>query len=145
MDYPRLHQWLKDNGTGDDTADAAALRAATVADPGDATITPDDFVDRFTPAEWGAVLDSTDNVVRKFLFRLRLRQEPLALDGATVRQWLTYLASRSLLTAARATAIGAAPAGRLVAPCQQIGCGLMVDMDAASAALAVAYARGKGA
>lgn len=141
MDYVQLRAWLEAHGTGDDTADAAALRAATVATTGSTLVTPDEFVDRFAAAEFTAAVDSADANVRKLIFRLRVRQEPLDLASATVHQGLGYMAHIGLLTAERAAAIGAIPAGPMVAPCTLIGCGLMLEMDEPSAALAVAQAR----
>lgn len=142
MDYPQLRAWLDAHGTGDDAADAAALRAATIATAGSSMLTPDQFVDRFTAAEFAAADDSQDANVRKLMFRLRVRRDPLDLASATVQQGLAYMAGLGLLTPERAAAIGAVPAGPAVAPCVLIGCAEMSEMDDRSAALAVAQARG---
>jgi hypothetical protein len=105
------------------TADAAedALNAATVAQPGSALLKPDEFVDLFTPQEFVAIEDSPDANIRKLVFRLRTRQEPLDLASATVQQSLGYMAAIGLLTAERAAAIGAVPPGPTVTPAQAMG------------------------
>jgi hypothetical protein len=96
----------------------AALNAATVQSAGAATLKPDEFVDLFTPAEFVAVTDSADPIIRKLVFRLRTRQEPLDLASATVQQGLGYMAAIGLLTPQRATQIGAVPPGPMISPAQ---------------------------
>ncbi len=97
-----------------------ALNAATVATAGSALMAPDEFVDLFTPAEFAGIEDSADVNVRKLVFRLRTRQAPLDLASATVQGGLAYMAAIGLLTAERAAAIGAVPAGPNITPREQI-------------------------
>lgn len=125
----------------DDAAVAAALTVADIPTLGSADLMPSDFVARFTPAETVAVLDSTDAGVRALMLRLRTQLVPITLTGPTVTQGLAYLAARGLIAMGRVAEIAAVPAGPMVARCEQIGCGLMLDMDASSRALAVAHAR----
>lgn len=141
MDYHALAAELAYYPGMDDGAVAAALVARTVPTPGPNAIMPSDFVARFTPAETVAVLDSADAGVRSLLLRLRTQQEPMSLTGQTVTEGLAYLAAKGLIAVDRVPAIAAVDAGPLVARCEQIGCGLMLDMDESSRALAVAHAR----
>ncbi len=105
----------------DDKAAAEALNAATEASAGSVMVSPDEFVDRFTAEEFAAAVDSADKLVRKLIFRLRVRQEPLSLGSDTVKMGLAYMASIGMLTKERAADIGAVPPGPLVSPREQIG------------------------
>ena len=68
----------------DDDEAAEALNTRTVATAGSASLTPDEFVARFTSAEFAAARDSADPIVRQLMFRLSVRREPLDLVSATV-------------------------------------------------------------
>ncbi len=141
MDYAALAVALAEYPGMDDAAIAAALVARTNPTEGSPDMMPSDFVARFTPAETAAILDSQDAVVRALMLRLRTQQEPMRLTSATVTQGLGYMAAKGLIAPGRVAEIAAVPPGPLVARCEQIGCGLMLDMDEPSRALAVAYAR----
>lgn len=120
---------------------AVRLTERDIATDESSAVMPSDFVARFTPAETVAILDSTDPVVRALLLRLRTQLEPMSLTGQTVAQGLAYLAAKGLIAAERVPDIAAVAAGPLVTRCEQIGCGLMLDMDEHSRTLAVAHAR----
>lgn len=107
-------------GMSDDAA-AAALNAATVATAGSAMLSPDEFVDLFTPAEFVAIEGSADPIVRKLVFRLRTRQAPMDLASATIQQGLGYMAAIGLLTGDRAAQIGAVPDGPMISPREVLG------------------------
>lgn len=98
-----------------------ALNAATIPTPGRRLVQPDEFVDLFTPAEFTAIEDSADAVVRKLVFRLRTRQAPIDLASATVQQGLAYMASINLLTPQRAAEIGTVAPGPMISMREQIG------------------------
>ena len=108
-----------------------ALNAATVATAGSSLLAPDAFAARFTPEEFVAAEDSADPVVRQLMFRLRVRRDPLDLASATVQAGLAYMSGQAvaglgtiatpILTAERAAAIGAVPAGPTITPREQIG------------------------
>ena len=121
--YLRLHALVAGEGPyaamSPDDAEAA-LNAATVATAGTALLAPDEFVDRFTPAEFAGIEASGDPLIRKLMFRLRTRQAPLDLASATVQQGLGYMASIGLLSEERAAAIGAVLPGPSITPRQQI-------------------------
>lgn len=114
------------------TADDAetALNAATVATAGSALMAPDEFVGRFTPAEFSAARASADPVVQQLMFRLSARRDPLDLASATVQGGLAYMAgvtvpgigtiAEPVLTPQRAAAIGTVPPGASITPRQQI-------------------------
>lgn len=121
--YLRLRALVAGEGAyaGMSAEDAeAALNAATVTTAGTTLLSPDEFVDLFTPAEFIAIEDSADAIVRKLVFRLRTRQAPLDLASTTVQQGLGYMASIGLLTPQRAAAIGTVPAGPNITPREQI-------------------------
>lgn len=120
--YLRLRSLLAEAPYAGMTAEAAevALNAATVAAPGPAELPLDDFVARFTPAEFVAAEDSADPVVRQMMFRLRVMRGALNMASATARGELAHMASIGLLTAERAAAIGAAPAPDMITPREQI-------------------------
>jgi hypothetical protein len=99
----------------------AALNAATVATLGKSLATPDEFVARFTPAEFMAARASVDPVVAQLMFRLSVRRDPLDLAGATVQGGLAYMAQAGLLTEARADAIGAVEPGAPITPREVLG------------------------
>lgn len=141
MNYANLRAWLAMNGTGDDEADAAALRTPTQPTVGAVLLTPDEFVERFTPSEFMAAQTSSDAVVRQLMFRLAVRREPLSLSSVTVQGGLAYMANIGLLTSDRAESIGAITPGPNVATCVLLDCALMLEMDDRSAALTVAQAR----
>lgn len=105
------------------TAEAAeaALNAATVATSGNAMLAAEAFIARFTPSEYVAAEDSADPVIRHLMARLRARDTPLDLTSATVQGGLAYMVSLGLITADRAAAIGAVPAGANITPRQAIG------------------------
>lgn len=105
----------------DDDAVAAALNTPSIATAGAASLTPDEFVARFTPAEFAAARDSADPIVRHLMFRLSVRREPLDLGSATVTQGLGYMAAVGLLTPARAAEIAAIPPGPTIAPREVLG------------------------
>jgi hypothetical protein len=127
-----------------DVEAAALLRTASVVLAATPSLAPSDFIMRFTPAEYVAVMDSPDPAIRQVMCHLQIRRDLIELGSDGLRSALTRMVSLGLLTGPRATAIGAAPPGKTVAPCQTIGCDAMIDMDAKSAGLAVAYARAQG-
>ena len=98
-----------------------ALNAATVATAGKSLVTPDEFVARFTPAEFIAARASSDPVVAQLMFRISVRRDPLDLAGATVQGGLAYMAQAGLLTEARADAIGAVEPGAPITPREVLG------------------------
>lgn len=108
-----------------------ALNAASIPSAGTAMLAPDEFVARFTPAEFVAASDSPDAVVRLLMFRLRARRDPLDLASATVRGGLAYMAGQAvpglgaiaapILTPQRAAEIGAVQAGPTISPREALG------------------------
>jgi hypothetical protein len=98
-----------------------ALNAATVATAGKSLVTPDEFVARFTPAEFIAARASSDPVVAQLMFRISVRRDPLNLAGATVQGGLAYMAQAGILTEARADAIGAVEPGAPITPREVLG------------------------
>jgi hypothetical protein len=124
-----------------DTDAATALRTPSVVLAASPSLAPSDFILRFTPDEFVAFQDSTDPAIRRAFFYLQIRRDLIELGSDGLAAVLTRMFNLGLLTGARATAIGTAPPGKTVAPCQTVGCEEMIDMDAKSAELVVAYAR----
>lgn len=95
MDMDALSaELLKPAYAGLSDADCIPL-LLTVTKPGtglSAMLTPDEFVGRFTPEETVTALDSPDAVVRALMFRMRVRRDPLDLDGDTVKAGVAYMA-----------------------------------------------------
>ena len=115
--------------TGTVVADAVALAAAGLTavqlandpsgqawDPATKTFSPVppkpkplsvwQFVQRFTPDEFGAVDASNDHQTRQFLLMLTVAQS-ISTSDPVVQGGLQYLVKKGILTAARAATIGA--------------------------------------
>lgn len=68
-------------------------------------ITPKEFRDKFTPAELGAIIASTDVGVRVLLYKISTTGDSVDLDSVDVQNGLLYLQAKQLLTDTRRTAI----------------------------------------
>jgi hypothetical protein len=86
---------------------AAQRTVVTVTPPTPANVIDTfDFIMAFTAAELAGIRASSDNNIQQFLFALQVTQG-VNLNHATITNALTYLVSKSLLTAQRAQTIGA--------------------------------------
>jgi hypothetical protein len=99
----------------------AALNAPTMERAGSAMLAADEFVARFTPAEFVAAHASADAVVQQMLFELATRRDPMSVASERVQRGLGYMAHIGLLTVERAAEIGAVPPGATVSQAQAMG------------------------
>ena len=120
--YERLAALLAEPPYEAMTAEEAetALNTASLVSQTPAMLTPDEFVDLFTPVEFVAIEASIDPAIRKLVFRLRTRQAPLDINSPTVQQGLSYMVTEGLLTPERALAIGTAAPSQNITPRESI-------------------------